>query len=584
VTSVVNYLSNQFGQAFNKLSFNPEYGKVVVSDRLDLAQFQCNGAMVAAKQAAQNPRVLAQCIIDNLSAEMLAMCAQITLAGPGFINIILKDQILSEFLQQMYASATLNVSNNGHGHTIILDYGGPNVAKSMHVGHLRSAIIGESLKRAYKFAGFNTISDIHLGDWGTQMGMVISELALRQPDLPYFDEHKKNNFPTHSPLSIADLEIIYPRASQDCKNDPARLELAKSATVKLQHGHPGYRALWQHLVNISIEQIRTNFKALNVNFDLWDGESTVHDDIAPIIKLLEEQHLAEESNGALVIHLQTAVDKETVPPLILYKQDGAVMYGTTDLVTVALRVTNYNPHKIIYIVDKRQSLHFEQVFRAVRKTHLAPDNLELVFVGHGTMNGTDGKPFKTRAGGVMKLEDLIQSSIDKAVARMQMANITNELSVAHKVAISAIKFADLQNNPGSDYIFDLDRMISFEGKTGPYLLYQAVRIKSLLDKAHWNSAVPANIHFATEHDRNLGLFLLNFEHAIYSMLSHHAPHILADYLYKLAQLFSSFYASYQILAENNVEIKISRLFLVALTLKQLTLGLNLLGIDIPDKM
>lgn len=584
MTSVVNYLSNQLGLAFGKLNLNPEYGRVVVSDRLDLAQFQSNGAMVAAKQASQNPRALAQTIIDNLSLEMKDICAQISIAGPGFINIILKDEVLTKFLAEMYSSDNLNVSDIGHNHTIILDYGGPNVAKSMHVGHLRSAIIGESLKRAYKFVGFNTISDIHLGDWGTQMGMVISELAKIQPDLPYFDDHKENNFPNQAPLTIADLEIIYPKASQDCKSDPERLELAKNATVKLQQGHPGYRALWQHLVNISIEQIRNNFKALNVNFDLWDGESTVHDDIAPIIKSLEKQHFAEESNGALVIHVQRESDKEPVPPLILYKQDGAVMYGTTDLVTVAMREKNYHPQKIVYIVDKRQSLHFEQVFRAVRKTHLAPEDLELVFVGHGTMNGTDGKPFKTRAGGVMKLEDLIQSSIDKAIARMNVANITNDLSVAHKVAISAIKFADLQNNPSSDYIFDLDRMISFEGKTGPYLLYQAVRIKSLLEKAQWSSNLPENLCFATEHDRNLGLFLLNFEHAIYSVIANHAPHILADYLYKLAQLFSSFYASYQILSENNPDIKNSRLFLVALTLKQLTIGLDLLGIDIPDKM
>jgi arginyl-tRNA synthetase len=414
---------------------------------------------------------------------------------------------------------------------------------------------------------------------------VISELAIRQPNLEYFDINKTANFPAQAPLSIADLEIIYPQAAQNCKDDPARLELAKNATVELQQGRPGYRALWQHLVNISVEQMRANYKNLNVSFDLWDGESTIHDQIAPIIDKLIQQNMATTSNGAIVIHVQQDDDKENVPPLILYKQDGAVMYGTTDLVTIVTRLRDYTPQKIIYIVDKRQHLHFEQVFRAVRKTHLAPDSLDLVFVGHGTMNGTDGKPFKTRAGGVMKLEDLITSSIDKAIARMQVANITNDFSVAHKVAISAIKFADLQNNPSSDYIFDLDRMISFEGKTGPYLLYQAVRIKSLLEKAHWSSSMtPKTLSFATINDHSLGLFLLNFENALQNVISHHTPHLLADYLYKLAQSFSSFYASCPVLAENQDDIKASRLLLAALTLKQLTIGLDLLGIDIPDKM
>jgi arginyl-tRNA synthetase len=583
MTSVVNYLSASFAQAFINLQLSPEYGKVVVSDRQDLGQFQCNGALLAAKVAAQNPRILAQNIIEQITTITGEIFASLSIAGPGFINIILKDEIIAKFILEMYAAPNLGVGALGSNTTVMLDYGGPNVAKAMHVGHLRSAIIGESLKRAYKFVGFKTISDIHLGDWGTQMGMVISELALKQPNLPYFQE-PSTSFPSTPPLSISDLEEIYPQASQNCKNDPLRLELAKAATVKLQHGHPGYRALWQHLIDVSVAQIRNNYQALNVTFDLWDGESTVHEQIAPLVAKLLSQGIAEHSNGATVIHVQVESDHITVPPLILYKQDGAVMYGTTDLATIDARVQMYKPAKIIYIVDKRQQLHFEQVFRATRKCALAAQELELIFVGHGTMNGLDGKPFKTRAGGVMRLDELINSSLDKAIARMADANIASDLAIAHAIAISAIKFADLQNNPTSDYVFDLDRMISFEGKTGPYLLYQAVRIKSLLDKAQAIAVAKQDLVFASTQDQSLALYVLNFEQAIHNVVLFNTPHVLADYLYKLAQMFSSFYASCPILSETNIAIQATRLLLATLTLQQLMIGLDILGITIPNKM
>ncbi len=590
MSSLTIELSNLLGKAFIDIGLPDSLGQVRVSDRPDLAQFQCNGAMSAAKIARKNPRAIANEVIEKIPENNLI--TNIDVQGAGFINIKVSDEAISDLLAQMMESKNCNIDKMSDGANVIIDYGGPNVAKSMHVGHLRSSIIGESLKRLFRFAGYNALGDIHLGDWGTQMGMVISELEIMYPDWPYFDENYEGEYPKESPITIEDLEKIYPKASKACKEDELRKEKAKKATVELQAGRRGYRALWQHMVNVSIESMKGNFAALDVHFDIWNGESSVHDLIAPMVEEMVSKKWAVNSEGAIVIPVARNDDKKEVPPLILYKSDGAVMYGTTDLATIAERIRDYNPEKIIYVVDQRQNLHFEQVFRAARKCGIITgDDKELIFVGNGTMNGKDGKPFKTREGGVMRLEDLIAMGREKALTRLSEANLAEDMSddeknkIADMVGVAAIKFADLQNNPVSDYIFDIDRMTAFEGKTGPYLLYQAVRIKSLLIKAADAGFTPnSDGIMISDEDRDLALILLQFQDILYGAVRNLSPNLLCDYLHRLAQEFSSFYAKYHIISEKNDGIRSSRLALCFLTLKQLRIGLDLLGIKIPDRM
>ncbi len=569
MTSLAQKLTEITGAAFAALGLPAEAGLVRVSDRPDLAQFQCNGALVAAKAAGRKPREIAEEVLVKLQAR--PEFSKLEIAGPGFININITDD---------YAAAHLSKLDDRFGaakekpDTVILDYGGPNIAKPMHVGHLRSSIIGDALRRIYKFAGYKAIGDVHLGDWGTQMGQVISELELRQR--------------LDRPVTMEELEEIYPAASKACKDDAARAEIARAATVKLQGGDPVYRKVWKNLVEVSIVGMKENFARLGVHFDLWKGESSVHDRIAPMVAALKQKGLAVESDGALVVHVVREDDKKEIPPLILYKRDGAVMYSTTDLATIVERVEENKPAKIIYIVDQRQNLHFEQIFRAARLSAIAPEGLDLTFAGFGTMNGTDGKPFKTRAGGVMKLEDLIKMGVEKAQARLAEAQLAQDVNeseradIAHKVAIAAIKFADLQNNRVADYVFDVDRMISFEGKTGPYLLYQAVRIGSLLKKA--GAIKHAGKFVIKDEDRPLALLLAEFPDHFALALRDNAPHILCDYAFRLAQAFSSFYASCHILTEPDAALKASRLALCDLTLRQLTTVLALLGMEVPERM
>ncbi|MCD8525827.1 MAG: arginine--tRNA ligase, partial [Alphaproteobacteria bacterium] len=393
MSSLTNILSDIVGSAFERLGLDKKLGAVRVSDRPDLAQFQCNGALAAAKQAGKNPREVAQAVLDTLSSR--DEFEKLEIAGPGFLNITLKDSFISNNLSNFVQKETLT-DQPGKGQTVVLDYGGPNIAKAMHVGHLRSSIIGDALRRMCLYAGYNALGDVHMGDWGTPMGQIISELEIRNPAWPYFDAAFTGPYPEESPVSMADLEVIYPAASNACKEDPARLDLARKATLELQDGRPGYRALWNHFIAVSIAGMKGNFEALGVQFDLWKGEADSHPFIAAMVDDLKKRGFAVESEGAVVVPVEQESDKKEMPPLILYKSDGAVMYGTTDLATIVERMQEFSPAKILYVVDQRQSLHFEQVFRAARKSGIAPESTELTHAGFGTMNGPDGKPFKTR--------------------------------------------------------------------------------------------------------------------------------------------------------------------------------------------
>lgn len=585
MASLVTQLSDILGQAFEGEGLDKSFGRVIFSDRPDLAQFQCNGAMAAAKAAKKNPREVATKIVEILKGNNIF--SKIDIAGPGFINLTLTDAALKTYISGLVDHPRCGVDPTAQGETIVLDYGGPNVAKAMHVGHLRSSIIGDSIRRILKFTGYNAIGDIHMGDWGTMMGMVISELEILHPEWVYFDPTYTGPYPSESPVTIEDLAIIYPKASGDSKADPVRMDLSRAATVDLQNKRAGYYALWQHMLRVSIESMKRNFTALNVMFDLWKGESDVHDLIAPMVDDLKSKGYAVESEGAIVVHVKKNDDTKEFPPLILYKRDGGVMYGTTDLATILERVRDYDPVKILYIVDKRQALHFEQVFRGAKLTKIVRDDVELTNLGYGTMNGTDGKPFKTRDGGVLRLEDLIAMGKDKAIERLDAAKVGDTFSedekadIAMKVAIAAIKFADLQNNFSADYVFDLDRMTSFEGKTGPYLLYQAVRIKSLLEKAGYKAGGDILL---SDQDRALYLMITELPEVIDTAVRNYTPHVVCDHAYKLAQAFSSFYGNTHILSEENAAQKQSWLTLSAMVLAQLELSLDLVGIEIPARM
>ncbi len=595
MASLAEKLSEITGKAFEGLGLSRDFGLVRVSDRPDLAQFQCNGAMAAAKAAKSNPREVAQKLIDALSGN--PAFAKLEIAGPGFININVTDEYIAAHLGEMANDQKSGVKAPSMPETIVLDYGGPNVAKAMHVGHLRAAIIGDSLRRIMDFGGYKTLGDVHLGDWGTPMGMLLAWHEAHNAQSEYYAPGFDKTLP-EGDLADDDgvmdyLEETYPKAAQACKDDPAAMERARAATVALQDGtHKGYRYLWGLWRQVSIQNIRENYKALGVQFDLWKGEADVHDYIAPMVDELKAKGLAVESEGAWIVPVSAEGDKKEIPPLILYKRDGAVMYGTTDLATIIERVKLYNPSRIIYVVDQRQNLHFEQVFRAARLGGYAGSDVELTHAGFGTMNGTDGKPFKTRAGGVMRLGDLIQMGLDKAMERLNEADLAKDMNeaerndVARKVGIAAIKFADLQNTRIADYVFDLDRLTSFEGKTGPYLLYQTVRIKSLLRKAGID---PATFQYAKalniqDADRALALLLAEFPDHFAVALRTYMPHVLCEYAYSLAQAFSSFYSNCHILSETDEALKASRLSLCVMTVRQLELVLDLLGIDTPDRM
>ena len=581
MTALAAELSRIAGQAFAAEGMAEGFGQVQLSDRPDLAPFQCNGALAAAKAAKTNPRAIAEKIAARLRAA--GIFSKVEIAGPGFLNLDLSDEALNSRIAMPPKAHAPN------GKTVVIDFGGPNIAKPMHVGHLRSSIIGDCLQRLYRANGWRVISDVHLGDWGLQMGQLISEVEFEGTAPVYFDPNFAGPYPEESPVSMDDLELLYPRASAACKADPARLEAARRATVDLQAGRPGYRALWRHFVRVSERGLEREFGALGVRFDLWNGESSVDALIPPMIEDLKQRGLASMSEGALVVDVARENDKKPMPPLILVKSEGGVLYGTTDLATVIERVREYDPDLILYVVDHRQHGHFEQVFRAAEIAHLS-GKARLEHIGYGTMNGPDGKPFKTRAGGVMKLHDLIAMAKTEAENRLAEAGIgadypaDERAEIARKVGIATIKFADLSNHRTTDYVFDLERFSKFEGKTGPYLQYAAVRIQSILRKAReqgFEAGTPA-IHSAEE--RKLLLQLLTLGDVLAAAEEKRAPNMLCEYAFELAQDFSRFYGAHHVLSETDVALRSARLGLCARVLAVLTQVLGLLGIEVPERM
>jgi arginyl-tRNA synthetase len=581
MTSLTMDLSRMAGEAFVAEGLDSAFGMVQVSDRPDLAQFQCNGALAAAKAAKANPRAIAEKIAARLKSD--PRFAKVNIAGPGFINLDLTDAALNARMAAPEEAAKPN------GQTVLIDFGGPNVAKPMHVGHLRSSVIGDCLQRLFRANGWHVVSDIHLGDWGLQMGQLISEIEIRGTAPIYFDAAFKGPYPEQSPVTMEDLEELYPAASAACKADPARLDLARRATVELQDGRPGYRALWRHFVKVSEVGLEREFSSLGVSFDLWKGESSVHDLIAPMLEDLKARGLAEMNDGALVIPVAREDDKKPMPPLLLVKSDGGVLYGTTDMATVVERTHEQNPDLVLYVVDHRQHGHFEQVFRAAEKAGLN-GKAHLEHVGYGTMNGADGKPFKTRAGGVMKLYDLIAMAVVEAKSRLAEQGLGGDYSddereaIARQIAIATIKFADLSNHRTTDYIFDLERFSKFEGKTGPYLQYAAVRIQSILRKALSEGHVPGTPAIHSPEERDLVLQLLSLGDALAAAEQKRAPNILCDYAFTLAQNFSRFYAAHHILSESDAALLASRLGLCARVLAVMTGTLGILGIAVPERM
>ncbi len=589
--TLADLLSARLGEAFAAQGLDAaqaaRLARVRPSDRPDLAPFQCNGALAAAKLLHQPPRDIAQAVAAQLAGEPLI--GQISIAGPGFLNITPADAALEARANELAGASHCGVPGAANKQSLVIDFGGPNVAKPMHVGHLRSSVIGDALQRLGRFLGHKVTSDIHLGDWGLQMGHLITALQDEQPDLPYFDENFTGPWPEEPPVSLDDLSRLYPLAAAQAKADPDRMARSRQATAQLQAGRPGYLALLKHFIAVSRAGLERDFAALGVHFDLWKGESDVHDLIPAMVEDLKARGIAEESEGALIIRVARDGDKKQQPPLILVSSEGSALYGTTDLATILDRKINLAPDRILYVVDQRQSQHFEQVFRAAAKAGLMPQEA-LEHIGFGTVNGKDGKPFKTREGGVMRLADLLAMAKSAARARMDEAGIGKGLdkadleAIAQKVGLAAIKFADLRNQRLTNYVFDIDRFTAFEGKTGPYLLYAAVRIKSILRKARAAGLKAGRIVPRQPEEKALVLALDGFDAAVRSAWEKRAPHILCEHAFALAQSFSRFYTACPILPEKDAAVRASRLGLAALTLRQLECAMNLLGIEVPERM
>ncbi|WP_223670721.1 arginine--tRNA ligase [Kangiella shandongensis] len=587
LTTIEHDLSQLFGQAFeaNDLSF--DFGATVRCSRPELGDFQCNGAMAAAKQGAGNPFVTAEKVVAALPDNDIIKNVEIV--RPGFINVFLHSDYLATKLKSFSNDHTFGCAEDLSDTKVMIDFGGPNVAKSMHVGHLRTAIIGDALQRIFRFKGYNVVSDAHLGDWGTQMGMLIEGLKKRQPDLPYFDENYTGPYPEESPVTIQDLETIYPEESGLCKSDDAAAEKARQATLELQNGREGYRALWKHFVEVSIATLKRDYGELGVTFDLWKGESDADPFIPKVLAELEEKNISIKDQGALIVPFLDEEGEKLMPPLILRKSDGAVMYGTTDLATLYERVHDDKANIVLYVVDGRQQQHFKQVFAAADLMGMEQSTV-YEHTYFGTVNGKDGKPFKTRSGGVMKLHDLIQMAKDEARKKLAESNFgvdfeeAEKEDIAHKVAISTLKFADLRNFRIKDYIFDLEKFSEFEGKTGPYLLMQVARIKSILRKAADINAQPGELLPTSDNEKALTFKLLEFNGALDKTIEKRAPHFLCEHLYNLAQDFSSFYQKQHILKEPDELKRASLLKLSSICLAQMEIGLELLGIETLERM
>lgn len=589
--SILDRLDGAFREAFTAMGFPAQIAGVQESSRGD-APFQCNGAMGAAGIAKKrgeklNPRDIASQVIESLQGHPLI--EQMDIGGPGFINIYPSQDAVSQRASDLSSDKNFGIPQ-AEPLSIIVDYGGANVAKPMHVGHLRSAVIGEAIKRLFRVQGHNVVGDVHMGDWGLQMGHLISELEIEQPDLPYFDADKTEDYPKESPVTMDDLARLYPKASNAAKDDKVRMERSRVATAELQAGRAGYMALLGHFIDVSVAALKIGYGNLGVEFDLWNGEACVDHLIPAMIEELKAKGITEEDDGALIIRVEEENDKKDIPPVMLLASSGAVLYHTTDLATLVDRKAENNPDLIIYVVDQRQALHFEQVFRAAVKADWYKAE-QLYHAGFGTMNGKDGSPFKTREGGVLRLEDLLEIMNDAASKRLEESGIGAEFDaverteIARKVGLAALKFADLQNQRLTNYVFDPERFTAFEGKTGPYLLYAVVRIKSILRKAETQDAKLGKIVVTQLAEQQLVLALDAFGRAVKVSADKYSPHILCDHIYKVAQAFSRFYTDCPILVEDtSADVRASRLALAALTLRQLEMGLNILGIEAPDRM
>ena len=586
--SIAEQLSGVLGDAFASLELPRELGRVTPSrQNPERFPFQCNGAMPAAKQAGKPPREIAQAVLDRISGDALIEKAEI--AGPGFINLLPAGAAINARAAEIASDDRAGAPQVSEPRKVMIDFGGPNVAKPMHVGHLRSSVLGDSLQRLFRFRGDTVISDIHLGDWGLQMGHLITELEEEQPDLPYFDAAITDGYPSEPPVDIEDLARLYPQASKKAKEDADRLAKSRRATAELQAGRAGYRALLRHFIDVSVAALKKDFGDLGVHFDLWKGESDVNDLIDGLVADFKARGVAEESEGAWVVRVARDGDKKELAPLILVTSEGSSLYGTTDLATILDRKQTVGPDLTLYVVDLAQSDHFEQVFRAADKAGLAPEG-SLEHVKFGTVNGTDGKRLRTRDGGTFRLADLIASAIERADERLKEAGLAEDVGaeehdrVARMVGLAAIKFADLQNYRTTNYVFDLDRFTSFEGKTGPYLLYAAVRVKSLMRRAAEAGVEPGPISAEAAEERDLVLALDAFGAALEQACENRAPNAICDHAFTLAQAFSKFYSACPILSAGTDAVKRSRLALAEATLKQLELCLGLLGLEAPERM
>ena len=592
---ILDLITDEVTKAFTECGYDAKYAKVTLSNRPDLCEYQCNGAMAAAKEYKKAPFMIADEVVEKLAANpVFAMAESVK---PGFLNLKIDEGYLADYIAKMQEDeGRFGCEKTREPKTIMIDYGGPNVAKPLHVGHLRSAVIGECVKRIGKFMGHNVIGDVHLGDWGLQMGLIITELKLRKPELVYFDDTYTGEYPEEPPFTISELEEIYPTASGKSKEDEAYKEAAMQATFELQHGRRGYQALLKHILNVSVTDLKRNYANLNVSFELWKGESDAQPYIPDMVQKMKDDGFAYISDGALVVDVKEDTDTKEIPPCMILKSDGASLYNTTDLATMVWRMKDYNPDEMIYVVDKRQELYFTQVFRCARKTGIVKPETELKFLGFGTMNGKDGKPFKTREGGVMRLEHLIAGINEEMLAKIKENQKTKENlgiseeeaeNTAKMVALAAIKYGDLSNQASKDYIFDIDRFTSFEGNTGPYILYTIVRIKSILNKYHAlgkdeSDAVIEAAHSKSEKD--LMLELSKFNAVMENAFDETAPHKICSYIYDLANAFNSFYHGTRIMAEENEAIQKSYIRILELTKSVLETCIDVLGFSAPERM
>ncbi len=585
---ILDLITEEMEKAFGKAGYDGKYGRVTVSNRPDLCEYQCNGAMAAAKEYHKAPIMIASDVVEALAdTEVLAEAQAVS---PGFINLKISSSFLSGYLNDMHKEERLGYEKVKEPETIMIDYGGPNVAKPLHVGHLRSAIIGESVKRIARFAGHKVIGDVHLGDWGLQMGLIIMELKERKPELPYFDPDFQDAYPKEAPFTIAELEEIYPAASARSKEDTAYKDAAMKATFELQQGHRGYQALLKHILNVSVSDLKRNYANLNVDFDLWKGESDAQPYIPDMVRKMKDEGYAYESDGALVVDIKEETDTKEVPPCMILKSDGASLYTTTDLATLVERMKLYHPRRIVYVVDKRQEMHFVQVFRCAKKCGLVEADTDLKFLGFGTMNGKDGKAFKTREGGVMRLEYLLSDINEEMLKKIRESRPMSDEEageIAKVVGLSAVKYGDLSNQASKDYIFDIERFTSSEGNTGPYILYTIVRIKSILKKYEEQAGAVLEAPILAEENesgRALMRELARFNAVMENAYEELAPHKICAYIYDLANAFNKFYHETSILGTEDEHVKKSRIQLLVLTRRVLETCIGLLGFEAPERM